>query len=75
MSSAAAAAVSTIEASSQPSVSTPRLAPVATPNSPAEQDLVSVLLAPQLGVDARQVPGWGSLLVGPVLRGAEVSYR
>ncbi|WP_263249871.1 MCE family protein [Saccharopolyspora rosea] len=63
--------------SSGPASTTPQSydGPATTPNSPAEQDLVSVLLAPQLGVDARQVPGWGSLLVGPVLRGAEVSYR
>ncbi|GAA0504815.1 MCE family protein [Saccharopolyspora thermophila] len=44
-------------------------------NSPAERDLVSVLLAPALGRSAGDVPDWGSLLVGPVLRGAEVSYR
>ncbi|MBB5154721.1 MCE family protein [Saccharopolyspora phatthalungensis] len=44
-------------------------------NSPAERDMVATLLAPALGRDASDVPDWGSLLVGPVLRGAEVSYR
>ncbi|GAA4620790.1 MCE family protein [Saccharopolyspora hordei] len=44
-------------------------------NSPAERDMVSVLLAPAVGRDAADLPDWGSLLVGPVLRGAEVSYR
>ena len=44
-------------------------------NSPAESDFVSALLAPSMGVEPGAVPEWGSLLVGPVLRGAEVSYR
>lgn len=44
-------------------------------NSPAERDLVSAVMAPSLGVARDDVPQWGSLLVGPVLRGAEVSYR
>ncbi len=44
-------------------------------NSPAERDFVSTLLAPSMGVPADEVPDWGSLLVGPALRGAEVSYR
>ncbi|MGW1679141.1 MCE family protein [Saccharopolyspora sp. NPDC002376] len=44
-------------------------------NSPAERDMVSMVLAPAIGRDAGDVPEWGSLLVGPVLRGAEVSYR
>jgi virulence factor Mce-like protein len=44
-------------------------------NSPVERDFVSELLAPSLGRQPADVPQWGSLLVGPVLRGAEVSYR
>ncbi|MDR7302445.1 MCE family protein [Haloactinomyces albus] len=44
-------------------------------NSPAERDFVSALMAPTMGVPPEKVPGWGSLLVGPLLRGAEVSYR
>lgn len=44
-------------------------------NSPAEQDLLSTLLAPQLGVSRQDVPEWSGLLVGPVYRGAEVEVR
>lgn len=44
-------------------------------NSPAEQRLISVLVAPQLGVPARSVPGWSSLLVGPLYRGKEVVLK
>lgn len=44
-------------------------------NTPAERDLVSAVMAPSLGVPQEEVPRWGSMLVGPVLRGAEVSYR
>jgi virulence factor Mce-like protein len=44
-------------------------------NSPAERDFVSSVLAPSMGVRPGEVPPWGSMLVGPVLRGAEVSYR
>ena len=47
----------------------------ALPNSPAERDLIAALLAPGLGVPPSQVPGWSSLLVGPLFRGAEVSIR
>ena len=43
-------------------------------NSPAERDFVSGLLAPSMGRQPGQVPQWSSLLVGPVLRGADVSY-
>ncbi|WP_243788200.1 MCE family protein [Saccharopolyspora gloriosae] len=44
-------------------------------NSPQEREAMSTVLAPSMGVPASTVPEWGSLLVGPVLRGAEVSYR
>lgn len=44
-------------------------------NSKAEQDMVATVLAPAVGRSAEEVPDWGTLLVGPVLRGAEVSYR
>jgi virulence factor Mce-like protein len=47
----------------------------ALPNSPAERDLLAALLAPGLGVPPSQVPGWSSLLVGPLFRGAEVTLR
>lgn len=44
-------------------------------NSPAERDLVSSVVAPSMGMAAGDVPDWGSVLLGPVFRGAEVSYR
>jgi phospholipid/cholesterol/gamma-HCH transport system substrate-binding protein len=44
-------------------------------NSEPERDMVAAVLAPAVGRPASEIPGWGSLLVGPVLRGAEVSYR
>ena len=44
-------------------------------NSPQEQRLVSAILAPSLGRAPGDVPNWGSLLVGPVLRGQEVNLR
>jgi phospholipid/cholesterol/gamma-HCH transport system substrate-binding protein len=44
-------------------------------NSPAERDLIAALLAPGLGVPPSAVPGWASLLVGPLYRGAEVTVR
>jgi phospholipid/cholesterol/gamma-HCH transport system substrate-binding protein len=50
-----------------------RAADQALPNSPAERDLIAALLAPSLGVPPSQVPGWASLLVGPLYRGAEVT--
>jgi virulence factor Mce-like protein len=48
----------------------PRLA-----NTPAEQDLIAALVAPDLGVPPSQVPAWGSLLLGPLFRGTEVALR
>lgn len=44
-------------------------------NSPSEQRLLSVLLAPSLNVPPPQVPAWSGVLVGPLFRGAEVSTR
>jgi virulence factor Mce-like protein len=44
-------------------------------NSPAEQQLIGTLLAPQLATTPDQVPDWASLLVGPLYRGAEVDVR
>ncbi|MFL6145628.1 MAG: MCE family protein [Labedaea sp.] len=45
------------------------------PNSPAESQLLAELLAPVYGVHPAEVPGWSSLLLGPLLRGAEVTLR
>jgi phospholipid/cholesterol/gamma-HCH transport system substrate-binding protein len=50
--------------------STPRVA-----NSPAEQQLIAVLVAPGMGVQPSQVPAWSSLLVGPLFRGTEVTVQ
>ncbi|PRX43915.1 virulence factor Mce-like protein [Prauserella shujinwangii] len=44
-------------------------------HSAAEHALLSQLLAPQVGLSPDEVPGWSSLLVGPLYRGAEVSVR
>ncbi len=45
------------------------------PNSRAEQRFVASLLSTANGTDPAEVPGWSTLLVGPLLRGAEVSLR
>jgi len=44
-------------------------------NSPAENRLIAELMAPEAGVSPAAYPAWGSLLVGPLLRGAEVEVR
>jgi phospholipid/cholesterol/gamma-HCH transport system substrate-binding protein len=43
------------------------------PNSPQEGDFIASLMSVTSGVAAKDVPQWSSLLMGPVLRGAEVS--
>ncbi|GGS22962.1 MULTISPECIES: MCE family protein [Actinokineospora] len=45
------------------------------PNSPEEVAFVNQLLAPGMGVEAHQVPTWSTLLLGPALRGSEVSFE
>jgi len=42
--------------------------------TPQESQLIDNLLAPTLGTPAGDVPDLGSLLLGPMLRGATVSY-
>jgi phospholipid/cholesterol/gamma-HCH transport system substrate-binding protein len=44
-------------------------------NTPPEQELIAALVAPGMGVSPAQVPGWSSLLVGPLFRGAEVTVE
>lgn len=44
-------------------------------NSPAEQELIAALVAPGLGMPPEQVPAWGSLLLGPLFRGTEVTVQ
>ncbi|MFE5505573.1 MCE family protein [Amycolatopsis japonica] len=45
------------------------------PNSPQERELISTLVAPSMGVPTAEVPAWGSVLVGPLYRGTEVTLR
>ena len=44
-------------------------------NSPAENQMIAELLAPTVGLSPSAYPDWGSLLVGPLLRGAEVTLK
>jgi hypothetical protein len=44
-------------------------------NTPAEQEFLAQLIAPGMGVEPAQVPGWSSLLLGPMFRGAEVTVK
>ncbi|WP_326947025.1 MCE family protein [Amycolatopsis sp. NBC_01307] len=44
-------------------------------NSPQEQQLLATLVAPSIGVPDAQVPGWSSVLVGPLYRGTEVKLK
>ncbi len=41
-------------------------------NTPAENELVNEISAPALGVTPRSLPGWSSVLVGPLYRGRQV---
>lgn len=59
----------------EPASTQPSAAGMGPQNSPAEGEFISSVIAPAVGKPAADVPGWGSLLVGPVLRGAEVSYE
>jgi virulence factor Mce-like protein len=44
-------------------------------NTPAEQEFLAQLIAPGMGVSASEVPGWSTLLLGPMFRGAEVTVQ
>lgn len=48
-------------------------ADLGVPNSPQERQLLSTLLAGELGMAAEDVPEWSSSLVGPLYRGTEVT--
>jgi phospholipid/cholesterol/gamma-HCH transport system substrate-binding protein len=41
-------------------------------NSPAENQLVAEIVAPSQGIAPGDYPAWGSLLLGPSLRGTQV---
>ncbi|WP_329071003.1 MCE family protein [Amycolatopsis sp. NBC_01480] len=43
--------------------------------SAGENEFLSQLVGPQVGMPASDFPGWGSLLVGPLYRGAEVTVK
>ncbi|GGM52110.1 ABC transporter substrate-binding protein [Longimycelium tulufanense] len=45
------------------------------PNSLVERKLLAALLAARTDLRPDEVPGWSSLLVGPLFRGAEVTLR
>ncbi|MGH3824268.1 MAG: MCE family protein [Pseudonocardiaceae bacterium] len=45
------------------------------PNSPAEQQFLAALLASASGEPPAEVPNWSSFLLGPLLRGTEVTLR
>jgi phospholipid/cholesterol/gamma-HCH transport system substrate-binding protein len=54
----------------------PGTTPAASPaNSPQENQLLNELLAPGIGASPQTLPDWGSLLTGPVFRGAEVTVE
>lgn len=44
-------------------------------NSPAENQMIAELVAPTVGLSPTAYPDWSSLLLGPLLRGAEVTFK
>ncbi|GAA3002776.1 MCE family protein [Actinokineospora diospyrosa] len=44
-------------------------------NSPQEAAFLAQIIAPELGVEPEQVPGWSTMLLGPAFRGAEVRFQ
>lgn len=44
-------------------------------NTEAEQDVITSMMAPEMGVEREDVPDWSGLLVGPMFRGAEVDLK
>ncbi|HEY8302412.1 MAG TPA: MCE family protein [Jatrophihabitans sp.] len=52
-----------------------RGAGIGTDNSPQENQVIAELVAPGTGRRPDQFPKWGSLLLGPALRGAQVSVK
>jgi phospholipid/cholesterol/gamma-HCH transport system substrate-binding protein len=44
-------------------------------NTPGELEFLAQLIAPGMGVEPSQVPGWATYLVGPLFRGAEVTVK
>jgi virulence factor Mce-like protein len=58
-----------------PASTPPQAAGMGLPNSPAEQQFLAALLAPAGAAQAAGVPRWTSFLLGPLLRGTEVTLR
>ncbi|MBV8994692.1 MAG: MCE family protein [Pseudonocardiales bacterium] len=56
-------------------VATPPQVAMGLPNSPAEQEFLAALLAAPSASQPAVVPGWTSFLVGPLLRGTQVTLR
>lgn len=46
-----------------------------TQNSPQENEVIAELMASSAGTSPQDYPHWGSLLLGPVLRGSAVTVR
>ncbi|WP_019630047.1 MCE family protein [Actinomadura atramentaria] len=44
-------------------------------NSASENDMVNELVAPSVNEVPEQLPGWSSVLVGPIYRGAQVNLK
>jgi phospholipid/cholesterol/gamma-HCH transport system substrate-binding protein len=58
-----------------PASTPPQAVGMGLPNSPAEQQFLAVLLAPAGGAQPAEIPSWTSFLLGPLLRGTEVTLR
>jgi phospholipid/cholesterol/gamma-HCH transport system substrate-binding protein len=56
-------------------VSTPPQVAMGLPNSSAEQQFLSALLTSAGGAQGAETPSWTSFLLGPLLRGTEVTLR
>lgn len=54
---------------------TPIPAGLGTANSPQENELIAELMAPTAGMAPQAYPKWASLLLGPALRGTEVTVK
>jgi virulence factor Mce-like protein len=44
-------------------------------NTPEESEFLAQLIGPGMGLQPSQVPGWSTLLLGPLFRGAEVTVQ
>jgi phospholipid/cholesterol/gamma-HCH transport system substrate-binding protein len=62
-------------ASSTTALDTPLPGGLSLANSPQENELVNEISAPALRVPPRSLPGWSSILVGPLYRGRQVQLR